>query len=85
MRLILAEKTLMAMSIAYCIGATEKVPCGKKFYWQGNDYIVTNAIGHLVDLGLPQDYGYLKWRMSDLPMVPDFKLFAQNGYKGQLE
>ena len=85
MRLILAEKPLMAMSIAYCIGATEKVPCGKKFYWQGNDYIVTNAIGHLVDLGLPQDYGYLKWRMSDLPMVPDFKLFAQNGYKGQLE
>ena len=83
-KLILAEKPLMAMNIAYCIGATEKISCGKKFYWLGNGFIVTNAIGHLVDLGVPQDYGYMKWRLSDLPMIPDFKLFAQSGYMTQL-
>ena len=84
MRLILAEKPLMAMNIAYCIGATEKVSEGKRFYWQGNGYIVTNAIGHLVGIGFPEDYGYKKWSLNDLPMIPDFKLFPLNGYGTQI-
>ena len=75
----------MAMNIAYCIGATEKVSEGKRFYWQGNGYIVTNAIGHLVGIGLPEDYGYKKWSMKDLPMLPDFKLFPLNGCGTQIK
>jgi DNA topoisomerase-3 len=83
-KLILAEKPLMAMNIAYCIGATEKVSEGKRFYWEGNGYIVTNAIGHLVGIGYPEDYGYKKWSLKDLPMIPDFKLFPISGYGSQI-
>ena len=83
--MILCEKPQMAMNIAYCIGATEKVSEGKRFYWQGNGYIVTNAIGHLVGIGLPEDYGYKKWSMKDLPMLPDFKLFPLNGCGTQIK
>ena len=85
MKLILAEKPLMAMNIAYCIGATETVSGGKCFYRQGNGYIVTNALGHLVGIGVPEDYGYKKWSLKDLPMIPDFKLFALNGCGTQIK
>ena len=47
-RLILCEKPSVALAIAYCVGATEKVSDGKRFYWQGNGFIVTNALGHLI-------------------------------------
>ena len=85
MRLILCEKNSVATSVAYCIGATEKVSDGKRFYWQGNGYIVTNAVGHLVGIGMPEDYGYKKWSLKDLPMLPDFKLFPLNGYGAQIK
>jgi len=67
------------------VGATDKVSEGKRFYWKGNGYIVTNALGHLVGIGVPEDYGYKKWSLSDLPMIPDFKLFALNGYGAQIK
>ncbi|MCR5122804.1 MAG: type IA DNA topoisomerase, partial [Ruminococcus sp.] len=51
----------------------------------GNGYIVTNALGHLVGIGVPEDYGYKKWSLKDLPMIPDFKLFALNGYGTQIK
>ena len=57
-RLIISEKPSVSASIAYCIGATEKVSHGDNFYWRGNGYIVTNAIGHLFGIGMPEDYGY---------------------------
>ena len=84
LRLILCEKPSVAMSIAYCVGATEKISEGKRFYWQGDDYIVTNALGHLVGIGIPEDYGYKKWKLSDLPIIPDFKLFLLNGCGTQM-
>ena len=84
LRLILCEKPSVAMSIAYCVGATEKISEGKRFYWQGGDYIVTNALGHLVGIGIPEDYGYKKWKLSDLPIIPDFKLFLLNGCGTQI-
>jgi DNA topoisomerase-3 len=73
------------LAIAYCVGATDKVSDGKRFYWQGNGFIVTNALGHLVGIGVPEDYGYKKWALADLPMIPDFKLFALNGYGTQIK
>ena len=83
--MILCEKPSVALATAYCVGATEKVSEGKRFYWQGNGYIVTNALGHLVGIGFPEDYGYKKWSLADLPMIPDFKLFALNGYGSQIK
>ncbi|SFB66252.1 DNA topoisomerase-3 [Ruminococcus albus] len=83
--MILCEKPSVALATAYCVGATDKVSDGKRFYWQGNGYIVTNALGHLVGIGVPEDYGYKKWSLADLPMIPDFKLFALNGYGSQIK
>lgn len=85
MRLILCEKPSVSLAVAYCIGATEKVTVGKRFYWEGEGYIVTSAVGHLVGIGYPEDYGYKKWQMTDLPMIPSFELFPIKGCVTQIE
>ena len=54
-KLCTAEKPSVARDIARCVGATEK----KNGYIQGNGYIVTWAVGHLVQLCEPEKYGYL--------------------------
>ena len=85
-RLIISEKPSVSASIAYCIGATEKVSHGDNFYWQGNGYIVTNAVGHLFGIGMPEDYGYEKWELTTLPIIPEnFKLFPLDGYNEQIK
>lgn len=85
-RLIISEKPSVSVSIAYCIGATEKVSYGDNFYWRGNGYIVTNAIGHLLGIGMPEDYGYEKWELATLPLIPEnFKLFPLKGYGDQIK
>lgn len=85
-RLIISEKPSVSASIAYCIGATEKVSHGDNFYWQGNGYIVTNAVGHLFGIGMPEDYGYEKWELATLPIIPkNFKLFPLEGYNEQIK
>lgn len=85
LRLIISEKPVVSASIAYCIGATEKVSEGNTFYWQGNGYIVTNALGHLFGIGMPEDYGWGKWEIESLPLIPKkFKLFPLKGYDGQI-
>ncbi|MBD5111292.1 MAG: type IA DNA topoisomerase [Ruminococcaceae bacterium] len=85
-RLIISEKPSVSASIAYCIGATEKVSHGENFYWRGNGYIVTNAIGHLFGIGMPEDYGFEKWELATLPLIPqNFKLFPLKGYGDQIK
>ncbi len=85
-RLIISEKPSVSASIAYCIGATEKVSVEDNFYWSGNGYIVTNALGHLFGIGMPEDYGYKKWELSTLPIIPEnFKLFPLDGYDDQIK
>lgn len=85
-RLIISEKPSVSASIAYCIGATEKISEGDTFYWQGNGYIVTNALGHLFGIGMPEDYGWGKWELETLPLIPqEFKLFPLKGYSGQIK
>lgn len=59
-RLIISEKPSVSASLAYCVGATEKISEGNTFYWSGNGYIVSNALGHLVGIGMPVDYGWEK-------------------------
>ncbi|MCH5205269.1 MAG: type IA DNA topoisomerase, partial [Oscillospiraceae bacterium] len=53
--------------------------------WQGNGYIVTNALGHLFGIGMPEDYGWEKWELETLPLIPqNFKLFPLKGYDNQI-
>lgn len=85
-KIIVSEKPSVAASIAYCIGATEKISGGNTFYWQGNGYIVTNALGHLFGIGMPDDYGFEKWDIDTLPIIPrEFKLFPLKGYGEQIK
>ncbi len=67
--LVLAEKPSVAREIARVIGARKK---GEGFM-EGEKYIVTWALGHLVTLADPEKYGdeYKKWSFETLPMLPD--------------
>ena len=68
MRLVIAEKPSVAQSIAKVIGATER----QDGYLEGNGYIVSWCVGHLVELAEPEYYDekYSKWRYEDLPILP---------------
>lgn len=67
--LVVAEKPSVARDIARVLGART----GGEGFMQGNGYIVTWAIGHLVSLKEPEelDERYKRWRMGDLPILPD--------------
>ena len=68
-KLVIAEKHSVAQSLAKVIGATTKM----EGYLEGNGYLVSWCVGHLVELAEPEDYDerYAKWRYEDLPIVPD--------------
>ena len=68
-KLVIAEKSSVAQSIAKVIGATNK----KDGYLEGNGYLVSWCVGHLVELSAPESYNekYEKWRYADLPIIPE--------------
>lgn len=68
MKLVLAEKPSVAQSIAQVIGATKR--CDG--YLEGNDWIVSWCVGHLVELSQPEAYDekYKKWSKDSLPIFP---------------
>ena len=67
-RLALAEKPSVAQSIAKVLGATKRC----EGYLEGNGWLVSWCIGHLVELAEPESYDekYGKWRYEDLPIFP---------------
>ena len=67
-KLVIAEKPSVAQSIAKVIGAENK----KDGYLEGNGYLVSWCVGHLVELASPESYNekYEKWRYEDLPILP---------------
>ncbi|MCT3918933.1 DNA topoisomerase 3 [Elizabethkingia anophelis] len=67
MKTIIAEKPSVAREIAYLLGASEK----KDGYLTGNGYFVTWAFGHLIGLGMPDDYGISGFDRSVLPILPN--------------
>ena len=66
MKVILAEKPSVAREIAAIVGASEK----QDGYLLGNDYAVTWALGHLVQLALPEAYGCVGFHREHLPILP---------------
>lgn len=68
MKLVLAEKPSVAQSLAKVLGANKR--CDG--YLEGNGYIVSWCVGHLVELSPPEAYDetYAKWRLTDLPILP---------------
>ena len=82
MKLVIAEKPSVAMSIAKIIGAKNK----KDGYYEGNDYRVSWCVGHLVQMANPDNYDekYKKWRIEDLPIIPkEYKYEIVNTTKKQ--
>ncbi|MBK5719539.1 topoisomerase C-terminal repeat-containing protein [Dysgonomonas sp. Marseille-P4677] len=80
---IIAEKPSVAREIAAIVGANTK----RDGYMEGNDYLVTWAFGHLVQLALPEHYGAKGFMREHLPIIPhEFMLIprqihAEKGYK----
>ena len=67
-KLVITEKPSVAQSIAKVIGADKR----GDGYLEGNGYLVSWCVGHLVELAPPEAYDekYEKWRYSDLPILP---------------
>lgn len=63
---IIAEKPSVARDIARIVGATIK----QDGYLEGNGYIVTWAMGHLITLAMPEAYGFSAYKAEDLPIRP---------------
>jgi DNA topoisomerase III len=76
--LVIAEKPSVGRDLARVLpGPFEK----KEGYLEGPEHVVTWAVGHLVQLAEPEQYDpkFKKWRMADLPIVPDrFELVVRD-------
>ena len=73
MILVIAEKPSVGAAVGKVLGASSR----KDGYLEGNNYIVSWCVGHLVGLADASSYDerFAKWRYSDLPIVPDEWLF----------
>ena len=69
MKLVLAEKPSVAMSLSKVIGADQRGDGSM----EGNGYLVSWCVGHLVELSQPEAYDekYAKWKYDDLPILPE--------------
>jgi DNA topoisomerase-3 len=74
--LVIAEKPSVGRDLAGALPGAFK-QSKDKTYLEGDDFIISWAVGHLVGLAAPDEYDpkLKKWRFADLPIVPDkFKL-----------
>jgi DNA topoisomerase-3 len=71
--LILTEKPSVAKAFAYALNVQKN----KEGYWENSEYLIVNAVGHLLESYEPEDYDprYGKWRIEDLPIMPDKFLY----------
>ena len=73
MKLVIAEKPSVSMALSKVIGA--KKQCDG--YLEGNGYLVSWCVGHLVELSAPERYDerFTKWRVEDLQILPERFLY----------
>ena len=82
MNLVICEKPSVAMSIAKVIGATGR----QNGYYEGDGYIVSWCVGHLIQMASPSAYDekYSKWKLEDLPIIPKkYKYEVVKATRGQ--
>jgi DNA topoisomerase-3 len=68
--LIIAEKPSVAADLARALGKVPK----KGHHFENDDYVISSAVGHIVELQMPEDidkkkYGF--WRLDALPIIPE--------------
>jgi DNA topoisomerase-3 len=77
---ILCEKPSQAREIAAIVGATQK----EDGFLHGNGYMVTWAFGHLIQLAMPDEYGFAGFVRENLPIIPEvFKLVPRQVKNGK--
>lgn len=84
MKLVIAEKPSVAQSVAAVLGADSR----KDGYMEGNGYLVSWCVGHLVELASADSYDekYAKWQYEDLPILPpDWKYVISKGKEKQMK
>ena len=81
MKLIIAEKPSVAAAYAAALGAKSK----KDGYIEGNGYLISWCIGHLVELAEAAAYGeaYRKWSLDSLPILPEAWQYTVSKDKGK--
>ena len=82
MKLGMAEKPAVAQGIGKVLGANKR----EDGYLEGNGYVVSWCVGHLVELAQPEAYDakYSKWTYADLPIFPaDWRYEVSTGTKKQ--
>jgi DNA topoisomerase III len=69
-KLVIAEKPSVARDLTGALPGTFE---NNESFYESEDTIITFAVGHLVELTDPEDYDekFKKWRMADLPIVPE--------------
>jgi DNA topoisomerase-3 len=67
-QLIIAEKPSVAQDIARALGGFHK----EKDYFESDEYVLSSAIGHLLELTVPEEYEVKrgKWSFAHLPVIP---------------
>jgi DNA topoisomerase III len=67
-KLIIAEKPSVAADIARAVGGFTR----KSDYYESDHYVLSSAVGHLLELALPEQYDVKKgkWSFSRLPVIP---------------
>ena len=68
-QLVVSEKPSVGAAYAKVLGATNR----QDGYLEGNGYLVSWCVGHLVELAPPNVYDekYVKWSVADLPILPE--------------
>ncbi len=83
MELVIAEKPSVARDLARVLGVRGK----SEHAFEGDSYVITWCVGHLVELDEPASYdpAWKPWRLDRLPMLPEtFRLRASSHARGQL-
>jgi DNA topoisomerase-3 len=71
--LIIAEKPSVALDISKALGGFKKVTDGKESFFESETFVLSSAVGHLVELCLPNELDKKKgkWSFANLPIIPD--------------
>ena len=83
-KLIITEKPLVGVAYAALLDAKKRMDG----YWEGNGYLVSWCLGHLVELAGTESYDerYAKWNRADLPILPDpWQMKVAHAKKKQFE
>ena len=69
--LIITEKPSVAQEFARILGVSGR----NDGYIENDKYVITWCVGHLVEMVYPEEYDekYKRWRLEDLPFLPDRK------------